>query len=55
VQWPCTLLTFVMATTPLNALIARITDRMLAILVREAWAALFGGCVTGDETSRRRC
>ena len=36
---PETLLTFVMVTTPPNALIARITDRMPAILPREAWPA----------------
>jgi putative SOS response-associated peptidase YedK len=52
--------TFVMATTPPYALIACITDRMLAIMVREAWAALFGGCVTGRREgsgldSWRRC
>jgi putative SOS response-associated peptidase YedK len=31
-----------MATTPPNALIARITDRMPAILPREAWATWLG-------------
>ena len=36
------LLTFVMVTTPPNALIARITDRMPAILPREAWPAWLG-------------
>jgi putative SOS response-associated peptidase YedK len=39
---PETLLTFVMVTTPPNALIARITDRMPAILPREAWPAWLG-------------
>jgi putative SOS response-associated peptidase YedK len=34
---PESLLTFVMVTTPPNALIACITDRMPAILPREAW------------------
>lgn len=34
--------TFVMVTTPPNALIARITDRMPAILPREAWAIWLG-------------
>jgi putative SOS response-associated peptidase YedK len=34
--------TFVMVTTPANALIGRITDRMPAILPREAWAAWLG-------------
>lgn len=37
-----TLQTFVQVTTPANALIARITDRMPAILPREAWAAWLG-------------
>ena len=36
------LLTFVMVTTPPNALIARITDRMPAILPREAWPTWLG-------------
>jgi putative SOS response-associated peptidase YedK len=35
--------TFVMVTTPPNALIARITDRMPAILPRETWATWLGG------------
>ena len=35
---PETLLTFVLVTTPPNALIARITDPMPAILPRETWA-----------------
>jgi putative SOS response-associated peptidase YedK len=39
---PETLLTFVMVTTTPNALIARITDRMPAILPREAWAMWLG-------------
>ena len=39
---PETLLTFVMVTTPPNALIARITDRMPAILPRETWATWLG-------------
>lgn len=39
---PETLLTFVMVTTPPNALIARITDRMPAILPREMWATWLG-------------
>lgn len=39
---PETLLTFVMVTTPPNALIARIIDRMPAILPREAWSAWLG-------------
>ena len=39
---PQTLETFVMVTMPPNALIARITDRMPAILPREAWAAWLG-------------
>jgi putative SOS response-associated peptidase YedK len=34
--------TFVMVTTPPNALIARITDRMPAILSREAWSTWLG-------------
>jgi putative SOS response-associated peptidase YedK len=34
--------TFVMATTPPNALIARITDRMPAILPRETWGTWLG-------------
>jgi putative SOS response-associated peptidase YedK len=34
--------TFVMVTTPPNALIARITDRMPAILPRETWATWLG-------------
>jgi len=34
--------TFVMVTTPPNALIARITDRMPAILPRAAWSAWLG-------------
>jgi putative SOS response-associated peptidase YedK len=34
--------TFVMVTTPPNALIARITDRMPAILPRESWSAWLG-------------
>jgi putative SOS response-associated peptidase YedK len=34
--------TFVMATTPPNALIARITDRMPAILSRDTWATWLG-------------
>jgi putative SOS response-associated peptidase YedK len=34
--------TFVMATTPPNALIARITDRMPAILPREKWPTWLG-------------
>jgi putative SOS response-associated peptidase YedK len=34
--------TFVMLTTPPNPLIARITDRMPAILPREAWATWLG-------------
>ena len=40
---PEALLTFVMVTTPPNALIARITDRMPAILPREAWLTWLGG------------
>jgi putative SOS response-associated peptidase YedK len=39
---PETLLTFVMVTTPPNALIARITHRMPAILPRETWATWLG-------------
>ena len=39
---PESLLTFVMVTTPPNALIARITDRMPAILPRETWATWLG-------------
>lgn len=39
---PETLLTFVQVTTPANPLISRITDRMPAILAREAWAAWLG-------------
>ena len=39
---PETLLTFVMVTTPPNALIARITDRMPAILPRETWPVWLG-------------
>lgn len=34
--------TFVQVTTPANALISRITDRMPAILPREAWATWLG-------------
>ena len=34
--------TFIMVTTPPNALIARITDRMPAILPREAWPVWLG-------------
>lgn len=34
--------TFVQVTTPANTLISRITDRMPAILPREAWAAWLG-------------
>jgi putative SOS response-associated peptidase YedK len=36
------LLTFVMVTTPPNALIARITDRMPAILPRDTWPTWLG-------------
>jgi putative SOS response-associated peptidase YedK len=39
---PEALLTFVMVTTPPNALIARITDRMPAILPRQAWSMWLG-------------
>ncbi|HEU4377098.1 MAG TPA: SOS response-associated peptidase family protein [Hyphomicrobiaceae bacterium] len=39
---PESLLTFVMVTTPPNALIARITDRMPAILPRATWPAWLG-------------
>jgi putative SOS response-associated peptidase YedK len=39
---PEALLTFVMVTTPPNALIARITDRMPAIVPRETWATWLG-------------
>lgn len=39
---PEALLTFVMVTTPPNALISRITDRMPAILPREAWPLWLG-------------
>lgn len=39
---PDALLTFVMVTTPPNALIARITDRMPAILSRETWPVWLG-------------
>jgi putative SOS response-associated peptidase YedK len=39
---PDSLLTFVMVTTPPNVLIARITDRMPAILPRETWATWLG-------------
>jgi putative SOS response-associated peptidase YedK len=38
--------TFVMVTTPPNELIARITDRMPAILPREAWATWLGETAT---------
>ena len=34
--------TFVQVTTPANALISRITDRMPAILLREAWPIWVG-------------
>jgi putative SOS response-associated peptidase YedK len=34
--------TFVQVTTPANALISRITDRMPAILPREAWPLWLG-------------
>ena len=37
-----TLQTFVQVTTPANTLISRITDRMPAILPREAWATWLG-------------
>lgn len=37
-----TLETFIQVTTPANALISRITDRMPAILPREAWATWLG-------------
>jgi putative SOS response-associated peptidase YedK len=37
-----TLETFIQVTTPANALISRITDRMPAILPREAWPAWLG-------------
>lgn len=37
-----TLETFVQVTTPANALISRITDRMPAILPRETWATWLG-------------
>ena len=37
-----TLETFVQVTTPANALISRITDRMPAILLREAWPIWLG-------------
>jgi putative SOS response-associated peptidase YedK len=37
-----TLQTFIQVTTPANALISRITDRMPAILPREAWPAWLG-------------
>jgi putative SOS response-associated peptidase YedK len=39
---PETLLTFVLVTTPANALISRITDRMPAILPRESWPLWLG-------------
>jgi len=39
---PDSLLTFVMVTTPPSAPIARITDRMPAILPRETWATWLG-------------
>jgi putative SOS response-associated peptidase YedK len=39
---PESLLTFVMVTTPPNALIGRITDRMPAILPRETWPTWLG-------------
>ena len=39
---PSTLDTFVQVTTPANALITRITDRMPAILPRTAWAKWLG-------------
>jgi putative SOS response-associated peptidase YedK len=37
-----TLETFIQVTTPANALISRITDRMPAILPRDSWAAWLG-------------
>jgi putative SOS response-associated peptidase YedK len=37
-----TLMTFVQVTTPANVLISRITDRMPAILSREAWPVWLG-------------
>jgi putative SOS response-associated peptidase YedK len=37
-----TLQTFVQVTTPANALVSRITDRMPAILPRDTWAAWLG-------------
>jgi putative SOS response-associated peptidase YedK len=39
---PETLNTFVQVTTPANTLISRITDRMPAILPREAWPMWIG-------------
>jgi putative SOS response-associated peptidase YedK len=39
------LLTFVQVTTPANALISRITDRMPAILPRKTWATWLGETV----------
>jgi putative SOS response-associated peptidase YedK len=43
---PESLLTFVMVTTPPNALLGRITDRMPAILPREAWPTWLGETVS---------
>jgi putative SOS response-associated peptidase YedK len=39
---PEALQTFMMVTTPPNALIARITDRMPAMLLRDAWPVWLG-------------
>ncbi len=43
-----TLLTFVMVTTPPNALIATVTDRMPAILPPETWATWLGETDASD-------
>lgn len=42
--------TFVMLTTPANALISRITDRMPAILPREAWPIWLGETDASPDT-----
>lgn len=46
---PETLHTFVQVTTPANALISRITDRMPAILPREVWSIWLGETVAAPE------
>jgi putative SOS response-associated peptidase YedK len=47
-----TLMTFVQVTTPANKLISRITDRMPAILPREAWPVWLGETDAGFDEVR---